>query len=74
MTYVDAAPDLACRTEGNLDQRYTIAVGGLGQNAYTVTATPIGVQLARDTLCGTLTLDQTGARTASGTGGVDACW
>lgn len=74
MTYVGAAPDLGCRTEGNLDQRYTIAVGGLAQGAYTVTATPIGVQLARDTLCGTLTLNQAGARTASGTGGVAACW
>lgn len=77
MTYAideDEEPDLGCRTEGNLDERYTIALGDLGPSTYTVTATPIGVQLARDTLCGTLTLDQTGARTASGTGGVDACW
>jgi type IV pilus assembly protein PilE len=41
---------------------------------YSIRATPIGTQLARDTLCGTLTIDQTGARTASGTGGTARCW
>ena len=74
MTYVGAAPNLGCRTESNLDERYTITVGNLAQATYTITATPINVQLARDTLCGTLTLNQTGTRTASGTGGVAQCW
>jgi type IV pilus assembly protein PilE len=41
---------------------------------YTVTATPIGNQLAKDTLCGTLTLDATGTKTADGSGGVAQCW
>jgi len=68
MTYVDAAPDLACRTNGNLNQRYTIAVGNLGGNTYRVTATPRGDQTADE--CGTLTLDQTGARGAAGA----QCW
>ena len=74
MTYVGAAPNLGCRTESNLDERYTITVGNLSQGTYTITATPINVQLAHDTLCGTLTLNQTGTRTASGTGGVAQCW
>ena len=42
--------------------------------AYTVEATPINAQLARDTLCGTLKLDQTGKRTVGGSGTVDQCW
>jgi type IV pilus assembly protein PilE len=41
---------------------------------YTVKATPIGNQLAKDTLCGTLTIDATGTKTASGSGGVAQCW
>lgn len=42
--------------------------------SYEVRAVPIGRQLARDTRCGTLTLDETGLRTVSGTGTVAACW
>jgi len=68
LTYVGAAPNLACRTNGNLNQRYTIAVGNLGGNTYRVTATPRGGQTADE--CGTLTLDQTGARGAAGA----QCW
>lgn len=69
MTYVGAAPALGCTTEGGLDGRYTIAVGGVGQRTYTVTATAIGVQV--NDRCGNLSLNQIGAKTASGTG---ACW
>lgn len=39
---------------------------------FTVTATPINSQLARDTECGTLTVDQAGKKTASGSG--STCW
>jgi type IV pilus assembly protein PilE len=43
---------------------------------YTITATPIpGTQQAiKDTLCAILTLDATGTKTASGSGGVAQCW
>ncbi|MEO8309486.1 MAG: type IV pilin protein [Pseudomonadota bacterium] len=74
MSYAGAAPVLGCQTDGNLDTRYTITVGALAQNTYTVTATPIGVQLSGDAACGTLTLDQTGVRTASGSSGASTCW
>lgn len=70
----DPQPVMGCRNEGNLNTRYTIAVGGRAQGTYTVTATPIGAQLARDTLCGTLTVNQAGTRTESGTGTVADCW
>ena len=39
---------------------------------YSFTATPKGAQIGNDSKCGTLTLDNTGAKTASG-GGTD-CW
>ena len=41
---------------------------------FTVTATPKNAQLARDTACGTLTIDEAGAKTASGAGGTTQCW
>lgn len=74
LTYVGAAPVLGCQTDANLNTRYTITVGTLAQSTYTVTATPIGEQLARDAACGTLTLNQTGTRTESGTSNLDTCW
>jgi len=40
---------------------------------YALTAKPKGAQ-AVDTKCGTLTLDQAGKRTVSGTDTVDRCW
>lgn len=70
----DPQPGLGCRNEGNLNTRYTITVGGRAQGTYTVTATPIGPQLANDTRCGTLTINQAGTRTESGTGTVADCW
>lgn len=41
--------------------------------AYTVQAVPQGAQASRDTLCGTLTINQTGARTPI-TGAQLQCW
>jgi type IV pilus assembly protein PilE len=41
---------------------------------YTLTATPTGNQQAADTKCGTLSIDQTGAKSISGTGTVATCW
>jgi type IV pilus assembly protein PilE len=76
MTYVGGVPVLGCATESNLNLRYTISAAVVAPTArtYTVTATPIGAQLARDTKCGTLTVDSTGTRTKSGTGTLAECW
>ncbi|HEY3047967.1 MAG TPA: type IV pilin protein [Polaromonas sp.] len=41
---------------------------------YGITAAPIGTQLARDTQCGTLSINQTGTKTISGSGTVSKCW
>jgi type IV pilus assembly protein PilE len=74
LSYVGAAPALGCQNEGGLNTRYTLTVDTLAQNTYRVVATPIGVQLTRDTDCGTLTLDQAGTRTKSGSSDVAKCW
>lgn len=57
---------------GNPDAVYTIALSNITATTYTITATPLHSQLARDTKCGNLTLDQTGSRGAST--GDDGCW
>lgn len=48
---------------------YNITIPTATTTTYTITATPIGGQLANDTTCGTLTLDQTGAKTPA-----TGCW
>lgn len=53
---------------------YTFQAGSPKQSSYVVQATPISAQLTRDTQCGTLTLDNKGTRTKSGTGTVATCW
>lgn len=45
-----------------------------GAPAYTVTATPAGVQASRDTACANLTLTNAGVKGISGTGTVSNCW
>jgi type IV pilus assembly protein PilE len=75
LTYAGAAPGaLGCASDANLNTRYTFTVGNLAQNTYTITATPIGPQLAKDTACATLTVNQAGTRTESGSSDVTTCW
>ena len=42
--------------------------------SFFVQATPKGMQLARDTKCGTLKIDQTGNKTITGSATVAYCW
>lgn len=74
MSYVGAAPTPGCTTESNLNLRYTFSMTGVAARTYTINATPIGVQLDRDTACGTLTLDQAGTRNKTGTAAITECW
>lgn len=75
LTYVGAAmPDLGCRTD--LANFYTFSINGTPTaTAYAVQAAPVGQQSSRDgAKCGTLGLNQAGARSASGSQGVAGCW
>lgn len=74
MTYDGADPSLGCTTDGGIDTKYTFAVDTPSARRYTITATPIGAQLARDTDCGTLTLNEAGERTNSGSAALEKCW
>lgn len=73
MTYVGAAlPNSGCRTE--LAPDYAFAVAGLSATTYSISATPLGGQLAADTLCGTLGINERGQKTKSGGGALKDCW
>ena len=67
--------DCATPQQTGANYKYQFAANSPTQTAYTIQAVPIHAQLTRDTQCGTLTLDQTGARNiVNGTGTVDQCW
>jgi type IV pilus assembly protein PilE len=76
LTYeMDDDPVMGCASESGMEEFYTFALDpDPTQSTYTAVATPINAQEDRDTLCAVLTLDQTGARDASGTGGAGECW
>ncbi|WP_028487640.1 type IV pilin protein [Thiothrix lacustris] len=69
-----STPTLPCATQSNMNQRYTFSVDTLAAKTYRVVATPLNTQLTQDTQCGTLSIDQTDTRTASGTSGASGCW
>lgn len=64
-------------TPGEVSANYQVTLAADNTAApptYSIRATPIGAQLARDTACGTLQIDQTGSRTISGTSTTAKCW
>lgn len=58
----------------DVSRYYNVVITVPSAGAYTITATPIGSQLASDTRCGTLGLDQTGNKTVSTSNPASACW
>ena len=68
------AIDCAASQQTGANYDYDLPAGSLSVSTYVVRAVPTGSQLSRDTQCGTLSLNQAGARTATGTGGVAKCW
>ena len=51
---------------------YSVALSNVGVTTYTITATPLHGQLAQDTDCGAMTLNQAGAKGSAGP--VEDCW
>jgi type IV pilus assembly protein PilE len=68
--YTGATIGLSCETDSGLGARYNFTIDNLADRTYTLKATPIGTQLARDTQCSELSLDETGARLPATAG----CW
>jgi type IV pilus assembly protein PilE len=63
-----------CAAGTDITNHYTVALTAVGRNNYTLTATPINLQAARDTKCGTLSINNIGTKTKTGTDTVDFCW
>jgi len=67
--------DCAATSQTGSNYQYDVAMPATaGSVGYNLTAQPIKAQLARDTQCANLTLDQAGTRNISGTGTVVQCW
>ena len=64
----DGAPAAA----GDTDTVYVFGLANVAATTYIAVAAPLSGQLERDTDCATLTLNQAGARGA--TGAADDCW
>lgn len=67
----DASNPVASGADG---QTYSISVRRPTTQEYTLTATPLGAQKARDDECGNFTLDHNGTKDVSGTYSVRECW
>ena len=65
--------DCAMTSQTGADYTYQF-VAAPTATAYAIEAIPQGAQASRDTQCGTLSIDQSGTRTISGTGTLAECW
>ena len=70
LSYEGETPKLECASASSLDSRYKIEVTTITQSTFTVTAKPTPLQEAKETQCGTMSIDQKGKRTAE----TDKCW
>lgn len=74
-TFATSLLELNVTVPSEVGDNYAIGFDGTpSATAFTVRAVPTGTQLTRDTQCGTLTLDQAGTKTKSGTSSVEDCW
>lgn len=67
---------LGMTAPADVSDHYNITITDVGATppTYTVNAIPIGGQLANDTECGTVSIDQAGTKGITGTGAVAECW
>ncbi|HEY2346455.1 MAG TPA: type IV pilin protein [Xanthomonadaceae bacterium] len=63
-----------CPSGSQISTYYTVAIAAKTATTYSITATPKGIQLKRDTACKVLAIDQKGAKTDSGTSAPASCW
>ena len=63
-----------CVAGTDVTNHYNIALTAVAARNYTLTATPQGLQLAKDTDCGTLSVNSQGVKTKTGSKSVDFCW
>lgn len=63
-----------CAAGVDVTNHYNVTLAAVARTTYRLQAAPIGLQATKDTKCGTLGLDNTGAKTKTGTESVDICW
>ncbi len=63
-----------CAAGTDVTNHYNVALSVIAARNYTLTATPQGLQLAKDTKCGTLSVNSVGTRTKTGSDSLDYCW
>jgi type IV pilus assembly protein PilE len=63
-----------CAAGTDVTNHYTVAIAVADARSYTITATPRGLQLAKDTDCGAMSLNNIGTKTVTGSKSVDYCW
>ena len=66
--------DCASAAQTGANYSYDLPSSSLSTTSYVVEAVPTGTQASRDAKCGTLQLNQTGTRSASGPSGPSVCW
>lgn len=73
-----ASPGLNVAVPGDVSSYYNVSIVATNPAGapptFVVTAVPVGGQATADTQCGTLSIDQTGAKGITGTGTVSSCW
>lgn len=73
-----ASPGLNITVPDDISQFYNVSIvatnSATAAPTFVVTATPVGAQAAADTQCGSLSIDQAGTKTITGTGTVSSCW
>ncbi len=68
--YKDAELPAGSGCDAEIAEHYTVALSGTpSETAFSVTATPKGSQASKDTLCGTLSVNQAGTREVTGSAG-----
>jgi type IV pilus assembly protein PilE len=70
--YAASMTELNASVPDNVARFYDVTTAKVGTAGFNVVASPKGSQLARDTDCGTLTVNDAGTKTASG--GASTCW
>ncbi len=73
MAYTSASlPSTQCRTDSQ--EYYDFSVNIPTATTFTLQAVPKGRQASKDTACGTLSIDQKGAKSRTGSDSVDRCF
>lgn len=71
-------PTLDCAATTQTGTYYTYkfpaTTASVTTSSYTIQAVPKSIQVSRDAKCGTLSIDNTGTRGATGSSGTTGCW